>query len=172
MRRAALLAAAAAALLVAGPSEAAVPTVSVEVDRTAIETDIGQTFAIRTTIRNGGSTPATGFVAHLNVLALRSGIYVDPEDWSTTRTRFLSPIPAGGSTTQTWRVTGVHSGAIGVYVAVLHTSGQGRPAVTRTVRVDIAARATVDAGGVVPIALGVPAFLGALIVAVGLRRRR
>jgi hypothetical protein len=172
VRRAVLSVAAAAALLVAGPAEAAVPALSVEVDRTAIETDIGQTFAFRTTITNDGSTSAAGLVAHLNVLALRSGTYVDPEDWSTSRTRYLPPIPAGGSTTLTWRVTGVHSGAIGVYVAVLPTSGEGHPVITPTVRVDIASRTTVDAGGVVPIALGVPAVVLALIAAVGIRRRR
>jgi hypothetical protein len=171
MRRAACSAVFALALL-AAPAEAAAPSVSVEVDRTAIRTDLGQTFSFRTTITNRASAPATGLVAHLNVLSLRPGTYVDPEDWSTSRTRYLPAIPARGSTALSWRVTGVHSGAIGVYVSVLPASGAGRPVTAPMVRVDIAARKTVDAGGVVPIALGVPAALGVLIVAVGIRRRR
>jgi hypothetical protein len=173
MRRALCAAAVCAALVVAGPAHAAaVPPLSVEVDRTSIRTDLGQTFSLRTTIRNQGSAAASGLVAHLNVLSLRPGTYVDPEDWSTTRTRYLPPIPAGGSTTSTWRVTGVHSGAIGVYVAVLPANGAGSPVVTPTVRVDIATRKTVEASGVVPIALGVPAVVIVLILAVAARRRR
>lgn len=158
--------------LLAAPAEAAAPPVSVEVNRTSIRTDLGQTFSFRTTIRNRASAAATGLVAHLNVLSLRPGTYVDPEDWSTSRTRYLPAIPARGSSTLTWRVTGVHSGAIGVYVSVLPASGAGRPITASMVRVDIAERKTVDAGGVVPIALGVPAALSLLIVAVGVRRRR
>jgi hypothetical protein len=172
MRRVVWPAAVAAALLAAAPAQAAVPGISVDVDRTSIRTDLGQTFTVRSTIRNQGSAPATGLVAHLSVLSLRPGTYVDPEDWSTTRTRYLPAIPAGGTTTLTWRITAVHSGSIGVYVAVLPESGAGRPVVAPAVRAQVAARQTVDAGGVVPIALGVPAVLVALIAAVGFRRRR
>jgi hypothetical protein len=172
MRRAMWSAVLAAALVAAAPAGAAVPSISIDVDRTSIRTDLGQTFTVRSTIRNRGSTPATALVAHLSVLSLRDGVYVDPEDWSTTRTRYLPPIPAGGSTTLTWRVTAVHSGSIGVYVAVLPESGAGRPVIAPAVRADVAARKTVNVGGVVPIALGVPAVVVALIAAVGIRRRR
>jgi hypothetical protein len=172
MRRAVCLAALTAALVAPAAGEAAVPPISVDVDRTTIRTDLGQTFSVRSTIRNEASAPATGLVAHLSVLSLRPGVYVDPEDWSTTRTRYLPPVPAGGSTTLTWRVTAVHSGSIGVYVAVLPSRGAGRPVVAPTVRAEVAARKTVDAGGVVPIALGVPAVVVALIAAVAIRRRR
>lgn len=161
-----------AALVAPAVANAAVPPISVDVDRTTIRTDLGQTFSVRSTIRNEGSAPANGLVAHLSVLSLRPGVYVDPEDWSTTRTRYLPPVPAGGSTTLTWRVTAVHSGSIGVYVAVLPSSGAGRPITAPTVRAEIAARKTVDAGGVVPIALSVPAVVVVLIVALAVRRRR
>jgi hypothetical protein len=96
MRRVVWPAAVAAALLAAAPAQAAVPAISVDVDRTSIRTDLGQTFTVRSTIRNQGAAPATGLVAHLSVLSLRPGTYVDPEDWSTTRTRYLPAIPAGG----------------------------------------------------------------------------
>jgi hypothetical protein len=171
MRRAAVSAVVAVALLGAGSAQAAVPDVSVEVDRTHVSAELGQDFSFRSTIRNRGSRPAAGLVAHLNVLSLRPGLYVDPEDWSEDRTRYLAPIPAGGSTAVTWTVTAVNSGALGVYVAVLPSSGAGRPITGPTLRADIAERKTIDAGGIVPLALGVPALLGALAVGVRLRRR-
>jgi hypothetical protein len=162
----------AVALVGAGRAEAAVPAVSVDVEPTEIRTELGKDFSFRSTIRNEGSSPAVRLVAHLNVLSLRPGLYVDPEDWSEERTRYLAPIRAGGSTTLTWTVTAVNSGSLGVYVAVFPSSGSGRPVTGPTVRADIAERETIDAGGIVPLALGVPALLGALAVGVRLRRRR
>ena len=159
-------------LVGAGSAQAAVPDVSVEVEPTSLKTELGQDFSFRSTITNRGSSPAVGLVAHLNVLSLRPGLYVDPEDWSEERTRYLAPIPAGGSTTITWNITAVNSGILGVYVAVFPATGAGRPITGPTVRADIAACETIDAGGIVPIALGVPALLAALAVGVRLRRRR
>ena len=45
------------------------------------------------------------------------GVYVDPEDWSSHRTRYLAPISAGGSVTLAWKMQAVNSGSFGVYVA-------------------------------------------------------
>jgi hypothetical protein len=143
---------------------------SVSVDRMSISTRLGKKFTFQSTISNRGSSTASGLIAHLNVLSLRPGVYVDPEDWSSNRTRYLAPIPAGGSATVTWRVQAVNAGSIGVYVAVLPRSGVGRPAVGPTVNVQIAERKTLNSGGILPLALGVPALLGALTL--GLRYRR
>jgi hypothetical protein len=173
MRAIVCSAALAFALVVATGAQAALPPVSVEVEPTAITVDLGQTFSVRSTVRNESSSAPTGpLVAHLNILSLRPGTYVDPEDWSTTRTRYLLPIPAGGSTTLDWSVTAVHSGAIGVYLAVMAADGAGRPATGPTVRADVTARETIDSGGIVPLALGVPAIIGVLALAIMARRRR
>jgi len=112
-------------------------------------------------------------IAHLNVLSLRTGVYVDPEDWSSRRTRYLTPIPAGGSVTLTWKVQAVNSGSIGIYVAVLPASGVPQPPATGpTLHVSIAQRRTLNSGGIVPLALGMPGLLGLLTIALRVRRRR
>jgi hypothetical protein len=160
------------ALVDAGAAQAAVPALSVGVEPTTIRTELGEDFSLRSTIRNQGSSPAVGLVAHLNILSLRPGLYVDPEDWSESRTRYLAPIHAGGSRTITWTVTAVNSGTLGVYVAVFPSSGAGRPITGPTLRADIAERQTIDSSGIIPLALGVPALLGVLAVGVRLRRRR
>lgn len=172
MRRAVCFAVVAVAFLVPARVEAAMPSVSVDVEPTAVATKPGQSFSLRSAITNRGASPASGLVAHLNILSLRPGVYVDPEDWSEDRTRYLNTIPAGGSTTLTWKVKAVNSGSIGVYVAVFPSSGAGRPVTGPTLRAAIAERKTIDAEGIVPLALGVPALLGALAVGVRLRRRR
>jgi hypothetical protein len=156
-----------------GPASAATgPDVSIAPDRTSIRTTLGRDFTFRTTITNRGSRPATGLVAHLNVLSLRGGVYVDPEDWSANRTRYLRPIPARGSTTVSWEVTAVTFGSLGLYVSVLRQDGTGTPATSATVHARIAERKTIDASGIVPLGLGVPAALAALALGIRLRRRR
>jgi hypothetical protein len=116
---------------------------------------------------------ARGLVAHLNVASLRPGVYVDPEDWSTSRTRYLDPIPAGGTATVRWSLQAVNAGTFAVYVAVLPQDAAGRPpTVGRAVRVTVAERRTLDAGGILPLALGVPAAVGVAAGGLALRRRR
>jgi hypothetical protein len=161
-----------AGLVLAGNAAASADRVTVAVDRTAISTSLGHKFVVRTKITNGGSTPATGLIAHLNVLSLRNGVYVDPEDWSANRTRYLPPIPAGGSISLTWKLQAVNSGTIGVYIAVLPRSGAPQPPTTGpTVRISIAERKTLNSGGILPLAVGVPAFLALLALGVRIRRR-
>jgi hypothetical protein len=70
-------------------------------------------------------------------------------------------------------VKAVNPGSVGVYVAVLPQSGAAVPPVTGpTVRVEIAGRKTLDAGGILPLALGIPAFLAVLAVGLRVQRRR
>lgn len=163
-----------AVVVVAGEARAnAAAGLSVSVDRTSISTKLGRKFSFRTTLVNHGSVPASGLIAHLNVLSLRDGVYVDPEDWSSHRTRYLPTVPAGGSTTTSWKLEAVNAGSFGVYVAVLPQSGAPNPPTTGpTVRVAVAERKTLDSGGIVPLALGIPAALGLALLAVRLGRSK
>jgi hypothetical protein len=165
-----VLAALVAAMLVPVAAQAA-EGVSVQVSQTRIETKLGKKFVFTSTITNRGSNAASGLIAHLNILSLRNGPYVDPEDWSTSRTRYLAPIPAGGSTTITWRMQAVNAGTFGVYVSVLPASGVARPPTSGpTIHLSVASRRTLNSGGILPLALGIPAFLGLLTVGIRLRR--
>jgi hypothetical protein len=168
-----LAAISALALVPSAPAADAAGDISVKVDRPRIALGIGEKFGFRTTITNNGPATARDLVAHLNVLDLRGDVYVDPEDWSTNRTKYLDPIPAGGSTSVTWGGQAVNSGRIGLYVAVLDRSGTARPpAMGSTIRMDVTARRNLNAGGVAPLAAGVPAFLALLTLGVSLSRRR
>jgi len=167
------LAVAAAVLVALAWPAAARASVSVTVDRVGVATGLGKRFAFRSTVVNAGPGEARDLVAHLNVASLRPGVYVDPEDWSTSRTRYLDPIPAGGAATVRWSLQAVNAGSFAVYVAVLPGDAAGRPpTVGRTVHVTVAERRTLDAGGILPLALGVPVVLGFAAGGVALRRRR
>ena len=164
---------AALALAVAAPAASPAPDLSATVDRVAISTELGRTFVFKSTITNKGSTAAAGLIAHLNIVSLRNDVYVDPEDWSTHRTRYLGPVGPGGSQTITWRVKAVNSGKFGVYVAVVPRNGDPRPPVSASlVAVEVAGRTTLNAGGILSVALAVPAILGVVTAGLRLRRRR
>jgi hypothetical protein len=174
IRRVAPVLAIAASLVLAPGAHAADGTseITVRVDRTKIAVTLGGKFAFRTTITNRGSTPVRGLIAHLNVLDLTGNTYVDPEDWSTNRTKYLDPIPAGGSATITFTGQAVNHGHLGLYVAVLDRKGSPRPpATTPTIRLDVSARRTLNAGGIAPLAVGVPGLLALLTLGVSFSRR-
>lgn len=165
-------AALAAGLVLAAPAQAQDAEVSVDVDRSRITTGLGQKFTFRSTITNEGASPRSGLIAQLDVLSLEEGTYVDPEDWSSNRTRYLETIPAGGSITTSWQMQAVNDGEFGIFVAVLPESGEAVPPTTApTIRLEVAARRTLNPSGMVPVALGTPLLLGLLSLAVRLARR-
>jgi hypothetical protein len=169
----ALLAVAAALPGSAVAAPDAVPGLSANVDRTEISTQLGRNFALRSTITNAGPGTARGLVAHLSVLSLREDPYVDPEDWAPQRVVFLEPIPPGGARTLRWQMTAVNAGTFGVYVTVLAQDPRAGPGLnTPTVDLHVMQRRTLNSGGILPLALAVPALLGALTIALRLRRRQ
>src|SRR4029453_4017818 len=86
--------------------------VTVSPSPTAFSTSIGGDFTFSTRVDNKASTATRPLVAHLNVLSLRPGVYVDPEDWSSRRTVFIGSIPARGSRLIDWKGKGLNSGGI------------------------------------------------------------
>jgi hypothetical protein len=162
-----------AALTGVGGAAGQAPELSITSDRTEISTGLGNGFGFKTTITNRASTETVGLVAHLNILDLSGDVYVDPEDWSTERTQYLGPIPAGGARTLDWRLKGVNGGSLAAYVAVLPRANPSRaPATSPTVRITVAERRALNSGGILPLALGVPAFVGLLAGGIRIARRR
>ena len=145
---------------------------SVTVDRTHISAPLGGRFFFRTTIANLATSETGALIAHLNILSLRAGVYVDPEDWSSERTRYLGTIAADESRTITWKLKAVGSGSFAAYITVLAQDSSGPPRTSDTVRISVEERRTFNSGGILPLALGVPAFVGLLAGGVRVARRR
>lgn len=156
-------------MLATAQTSAAATPLEVSLSRTDVSTRIGESFGFDSEIRNTGSQPQPDLVAHLNVAGLSSGIYVDPEDWSEERTKFLPPLGPGESTTVGWNVKAVTGGQAAIYVVVL--PGRSEPAVSPAMAVQIADTKNFNSDGVLPLALGVPAVLGAVALTVRRRRR-
>jgi len=141
------------------PPAAVSAAASVALDQTALSVRIGQRFSFTSTLRNDGDQPMTGVVAHLNVLSLDPDVYVDPEDWSTSRTKYLDAIPAHESARLTWNVQAVNSGRFVLYVAVSEQQGTGAITASGALRLAATARRTVNAAGILPLAVAMPAVV-------------
>jgi hypothetical protein len=169
MRRA-LAVAATLAVTLAGPSTAGAD-VSVTVDRTGVATGLGKRFSFRSTFANPGPGEIRGLVAHLNIASLRPDVYVDPEDWSTQRTQYPSAVPPHATTRLSWSVHAVTTGRLVLYVSLVSATGQA-VAAGPALHAEVGAQQRLDPNGVLPVALGVPVLLLALLAAARLRRRR
>jgi hypothetical protein len=163
-----VVAVAGALLAPATAASAAGSGLEVELDRRRVATGIGKEFDFHSTIRNTTGRPITGAVAHLNVLSPDRSVYVDPEDWSSNRTQLLAPLPPGASRRLTWTVQAVNRGNVDLYVAVVANDGVDASA---PLRASVVAVRTINAGGVLPIGIAVPAAVLSLL-ALALRRRR
>jgi hypothetical protein len=140
-------------------------------DVTTTRALIGAPLSFTTTVRNPDDRPLTGLVAHLNILSMDPGVYVDPEDWSTRRTQYLAPVPGHGAVRLGWSVHAVNDGRFVLYVALATAGGDSvvaGPALHAVVR----AQQRIDVAGFLPVAIGVPVAVLVLLVAARYRRRR
>lgn len=154
------------------PAAADSAAASVELDPATVSTGIGQRFSFTSTVRNASDQPMSGLVAHLNVLGLDPDVYVDPEDWSSQRTIYLDPLPAHAVTRLGWTVQAVNSGRLVIYVTVSAQQGTDAVAASNTLRLAVAEQRTLDAGGILPLAVAVPTTILLLAVFAAGRRRR
>ena len=160
----------AAALGLTSPALAAI---AMSVTPAVVTTELGREFTVRSTIRNDDPFPATGLIAHLTVLSLKNGTYVDPEDWSQARTRYLDPLAGGRATTILWTLKAVTGGTFAANVSVFAGGAiASAPVAAPPVRIAVAERATLNAGGILPLSIGFPAALALVAVALRLRRRQ
>jgi hypothetical protein len=162
-------------------SAAAAPTsaspgrsVELSMSRAQVSTRLGDSFDFTSTIRNAGKTAIPDLVAHLNIVSLTKGVYVDPEDWSSQRTHYLAPLGPGQSARISWKVESVNGGDFAIYVVVLpdRSPSSSTLAVSPAVDLHVTERKTLNSEGVLPLALGVPALLGLALLGVRARRRR
>jgi len=152
-------------------------TVQVAADPPAVSTLLGGRFKITTEVKNTGSAPTGEILAHLNVASIEGSVYVDPEDWSSDRSQQLSLKP-GESRKLTWEIQAVNAGLFAAYVVVVPfgntVNGNEHITTSPLVRVEVAQRTTLTAGGALPVVLAVPLLVGlsAAAVLVRVRRRR
>jgi hypothetical protein len=136
---------------------------------------LGDRFMITTEITNTGATPSGEILAHLNVMSIEGSVYVDPEDWSPSRSQQLSLQP-GESRKLSWEIQAVNAGHFAAYVVVVpfgsKVAGNEPLTISPLVNVDVASRSTLTAGGALPVVVVVPLLLGLAAAGLAFRARR
>ena len=145
--------------------------VVVALDRDDVAATPGQKISFGSTVRNTGDHPLHGYVAHLNILSTDKSVYVDPEDWSPRRTQYLDELPPGGPTKLRWDVRAVTTGPILLFVSVTSPTASTVSS-SGPLNMTVGGRRLVNAGGVLPLVLWMPAGVLALLGATSARRRR
>jgi uncharacterized membrane protein len=150
-------------------------SLSVVAEPPTVSTALGGRFLITTVVKNTGTAPTGQILAHLNVASIEGDVYVDPEDWSSSRSQQLSLKP-GESRKLSWEIQAVNSGRFAAYVVVVpfgsSVNGNEDLRVSELVRVEVAQRSTLTAGGALPVVVAVPLLIGAAAFAALFRVRR
>jgi hypothetical protein len=154
----------------------AVPTtVTVAMRPSQVTTALGGRFTLETEVTNTGTASTGRLLAHLNIASIQGSVYVDPEDWAGDRSQEFDLKP-GETRRLSWQVQAVNSGSFAGYVVVLPFGEGAAPAeslsVSPLVKIEVTPRSTLNAGGALPVVLGVPALLGFLAATTLLRLRR
>ncbi len=136
-------------------------------DRSRASVVVGDRFTVRTRLENRREAATGGLVAHLTVVSLTADADVDPEDWSSRRTVEVPALAPRAGTEVVWEIQAVNAGRFALHVVVLPSTatGGGAVAASSLVHLDVSGRRTLNAGGALPVVLGVPLLLGALAVA-------
>jgi len=155
----------------AAPSE----PIGISVSPAQVSTRLGDSFQFGIRVTNRGATELPGLIAHLNVVSLTRSVYVDPEDWSASRTKYLPSLGPGASARLSWKVKAVSGGEFAVYAVVLPGSPAAAteqpPAVSPAMEAHVTERRNLNPGGALPLALGVPGALVLFALALRVRRR-
>jgi hypothetical protein len=139
-----------------------------------VSTRLGDSFQFSTTLRNRGATRLSGLIAHLNVVSLTRSVYVDPEDWSASRTKYPPALGPGESARLSWKVKAVSGGQFAIYTVVLpaRAAASNPPEVSPATQAHVTERRNLNPGGALPLAVGVPGAIGLLALGLRFRRRR
>ncbi len=133
----------------------------------------GQYVKLPARITNTTGEPVKEVVAYVTLVEITKGSQapVDLEDWSAHRAITVGSLAPGQSTDVSWSLRLVKGGNYVVYANAIE-QGSSRAATGPEVPLDVKAQKSLNPGGVLPVAIGVPLLAGfALFGPVVLRRR-
>jgi hypothetical protein len=126
-------------------------------------TNTGDKIDFHTVVTNTGTEKSSPFHVSMNIIKIGSGDPVDPEDWSPERSQEITPLAPGQSATQAWIIHTILEGNYMVYMTIIPTP-KGPDTTTQTISstgLHLVVKPSIDTnpGGVLPVAIMVPAAL-------------
>ena len=125
---------------------------------------MGDRLAFRSMVVNHGAVTAPGVVVWLTLLRVDTGHEqaVDLEDWSTDKAMLVDNLASRGMTRRTWTLRLISSGTYRVLVGAVARDAS-MPTIAASEAFTVAPKQVVESTRVLPVALGIPFALGALL---------
>jgi hypothetical protein len=138
-------------------------TIVVRIEPTSSAITLGGNLDLRVTLTNTGARSSPPLIVHLDVTDPDRSTSVDPEDWTSTLSKPVAPIAGGDTVTVAWNIQPISSGTFTVYAVALAPDAQDL-ATSNVLRVDVADQRTLNPDGILFVAIGAPALVGALLL--------
>jgi len=149
--------------------------ISIDITYKTIKT--GDTVNFNTTVTNSGTEESPPMFVAMNIINLaKDGDPVDPEDWSPERTQAIESLAANQSDTQAWSIHAILDGDYMVYMVLVPepdgAQSTSQPVVSSGIHITVTPFASLNPGGVLPLALGMPVGLTLLLFVLLWNRNR
>ncbi len=132
------------------------PAFTIEISQQSATLTVGESVRFSTVLHNAGTVATPPLVAHLNIASLQSGPYVDPEDWSGSRTRYLPALQPGETRTIPWQVRALTEGDFAAFVTVVAADPDWQPVAGSILKITGIPREILPLRNVLPVVVVVP----------------
>lgn len=133
-------------------------------------------FGFDTQVTYHGRQKSPPMVVAMNIVNLRDGDPVDPEDWSPERAQYIGHLRPGQSAKQTWTIHAIVEGSYMVYMVVIPEPDgievTSQPVASSGMHLTVTPFTRLNPGGVLPLAIGMPIGLTLGMSLLRWRRRR
>lgn len=144
-------------------AEGIVDAVTVRIEPTTSSLTLGENLDLRISVTNNGARPSPPLVIHLDITDPDRSTSVDPEDWTPTLSKVVGVVAPGDTVTVDWNIQPISSGTFAAYAVAL-SPGIDDLATSNVLQVAVADQRTLNPGGILFVALGAPALVGALLL--------
>jgi len=137
----------------------------------------GDKVEYNTVVTNNGTEASPSLIVAMNIINLNAkGEVVDPEDWSPQRTQYIESAAPGESISLHWIINTILDGNYMIYMVLISRPEAAeltsQPIASSGIHLTVTPYTSLNPGGVLPYAIGVPvAVLVITIILYRLRRR-
>lgn len=147
-------------------------SVVVAIEPTSGAVVLGAQLDLQVSVTNDGDDATPPLVVHIDITAPDQESSVDPEDWTPTLSKPIGVVGRGETVVVDWTIQPISAGTFATYAVVI-SPGVDTIAASNVLEVRVTDQRTLNPGGIVPVAIAVPALVGALLaVQMQLARRR
>lgn len=153
------------------------PDLQLSIDLDSLVVKTGDEVEYNTVVTNNGSEASPTLIVAMNIINLDAkGEVVDPEDWSPQRTQYIQSMAPGESINLHWIINTILDGNYMVYMVLISRPEAAdltsQPIASSGIHLTVTPYTSLNPGGVLPYAIGVPvAVLVITIILYRLRRR-